>query len=192
MITILGSIFLIFGEPTYWLIASLLFYLYLLLDHVDGGLARYYKTSSAKGHYIDGLLDFSGQIIIIASMFIGLYNKAQEVTILFIGFFALICTAIYFITKMYKSRVIELNNLLTVRKNKMMDKNEKSVFNYFAIPFTHLFWILNIIILTSVLDMLFETGVLFRFIYLIFYTIATFFGVLIMFRQSINELKSLK
>lgn len=49
----LAALFFIFGNYCYSIIGVLLMHLSLILDHVDGELARYWKKKSQKGKYLD-------------------------------------------------------------------------------------------------------------------------------------------
>ena len=52
-IGIVGGTFFAFGDPKYWAVGVFMFYLAQIFDRVDGEVARYNKSASAAGEYLD-------------------------------------------------------------------------------------------------------------------------------------------
>ena len=53
---LLGSVLFFIGGYELQIIASIFILIWLILDHVDGNLARYYKTQSLFGDFLDSLV----------------------------------------------------------------------------------------------------------------------------------------
>lgn len=104
------SVFL-FTAGDYWKnsLGAILLIFYHILDEVDGEIARYRRTVSDRGVF----LDLIGHSIINTSVFagigIGLYRNYQNVNTLFIGFIA----------------VISMGLLYGIRSNKMFILSKK-------------------------------------------------------------------
>jgi len=62
------SALIVWGDPSLWILAAVLLQLNLTLDCADGQLARYRKTSSALGSYLDKITDFLGFLILFAAL----------------------------------------------------------------------------------------------------------------------------
>jgi len=65
-----------FMGPEYWLVAAVLLNLNLTLDCADGQLARYRRTSSPYGSYLDKVTDYLGFLV----MFSGLAHLSFKLT----------------------------------------------------------------------------------------------------------------
>mgnify|MGYP001326250382 CR=1 FL=1 len=56
-----------FHDPSWWILAAVLLQLNLTFDCADGQLARYRKTHSAVGSYLDKITDFLGFLLLFAA-----------------------------------------------------------------------------------------------------------------------------
>lgn len=79
---ILAAVFLAFGNYTYSILGVVLMHLSYIFDLVDGEIARYRKTQSWRGKYIDFLAFDVITTSIIFSVSLGLYNSSH----VFFGF----------------------------------------------------------------------------------------------------------
>lgn len=61
----------------------------LILDHVDGEVARYKKISSSFGAWWDGVCDKVSEYVVFLSLTLGLYFKTINPGILILGLFGL-------------------------------------------------------------------------------------------------------
>jgi len=87
-IAIMAGIFLTFGHALYWIIGALLVYLFSLFDHVDGEIARYNRSASPTGAYLDAIVGFAMAFIYLPiCMCFGIYSALQNTAVLKLGFF---------------------------------------------------------------------------------------------------------
>lgn len=87
-IAIMAGIFLTFGHALYWIIGALLVYLFSLFDHVDGEIARYNRSASPTGAYLDAIVGFAMVFIYLPiCMCFGIYSALKDVTVFQLGFF---------------------------------------------------------------------------------------------------------
>jgi hypothetical protein len=68
---------LAFGVPPFVVAGAWLYLVHRLLDHVDGNLARYGRTSSYYGHYLDGSLGIVVQMAFYFGLGIGAYRQCR-------------------------------------------------------------------------------------------------------------------
>ncbi len=67
-----GGALLTFANPFYWIGAALFLYLFLILDLVDGEIARYKRAASPRGAFwdgISGLFTFGNSAVILLSLY---------------------------------------------------------------------------------------------------------------------------
>jgi len=95
LIGLAAGIFLTFANPAFWLIGIALFYLYFVFDCVDGEIARYRKTSSPVGSFLDGGLGLMMWPYILACMTFGISNAVQSNAVFAFGFLAVIGWMLY-------------------------------------------------------------------------------------------------
>lgn len=90
IIGLIGALFLTFGTKWYFVSGAFLLLLYGILDCVDGEIARYRKTESSTGIF----LELMGHNIVDSSVFVclsfGIYRTHHNVIILILGFIATI------------------------------------------------------------------------------------------------------
>ncbi len=85
-----SALFFARGEFTAGLLAALFFYLWALLDHLDGELARAKKLASERGRLLDDFFDDISSAIILVGVFCGAiralaYPKVLAMSVLFAG-----------------------------------------------------------------------------------------------------------
>ena len=95
LIGLAAGALLVLPNPGYWLIGVLLFYLYFVFDCVDGEIARYRKTSSPVGSYLDGGLGMFMWPYVLACMTFGINNATQNNAVFAFGFLAAIGWLLY-------------------------------------------------------------------------------------------------
>jgi hypothetical protein len=84
-----GGLFLIFATNILYLFISALFFiLCLVLDRVDGEIARYNKSTSKFGKHFDFMVGTFVHAYILACMTFGAYNVLHDPTIFAFGFLA--------------------------------------------------------------------------------------------------------
>jgi len=90
-----AGVMLTFANPAFWLIGIALFYLYFVFDCVDGEIARYRKTSSPIGSFLDGGLGLLMWPYILACMAFGISNAVNNNVVYVFGFLAAIGWLLY-------------------------------------------------------------------------------------------------
>jgi len=91
---ITGSIFFSFGGATNFIIGGLCFIGLIIADTIDGELARFYGTYSLFGDYFDKLAHYSTNSLIYIGLGLGVYSTYQEMTIIYIACFVMVCALI--------------------------------------------------------------------------------------------------
>jgi phosphatidylglycerophosphate synthase len=92
LVGISASYFLAVGPNWFPIIAGLLFRLWSVLDCTDGEIARYNKTMSVKGEYIDRLSNTVVEPLIFVALTFRVYSIFGDFIVLILGFFASIAS----------------------------------------------------------------------------------------------------
>lgn len=85
-----GSGMFLSGSQKYHLFGVFLLHLYLVLDDVDGEIARAKNLASNFGHWFDSIRDRVGQLTLISSIALGQYFRQREITILVLGILSIL------------------------------------------------------------------------------------------------------
>ena len=86
LIGIIAGIFFVFGNYWYTLVGASVLLLSNIVDCVDGEIARYRKSASVAGKYIESLNDYIVHPFIFVCITFGLYNIFHNVFIFVLGF----------------------------------------------------------------------------------------------------------
>jgi len=92
---IAASILFSFGRYEYILIGGVFVWLSIILDLVDGEVARIKNKVSTFGKWFDGTLDRVGDTMVLAGMSIGVYVQNPSVWIVVLGLFATFSTLLW-------------------------------------------------------------------------------------------------
>jgi len=95
LIGLAAGALLAFPNPAYWLGGILLFYLYFVFDCVDGEIARYRKTASPVGSFLDGGLGMLMWPYVLACMTFGISSALQSDLVFAFGFLAAVGWLLY-------------------------------------------------------------------------------------------------
>jgi phosphatidylglycerophosphate synthase len=113
---ITGSSLLISTRPVLWIIAAFILYIHVLLDHSDGEIARYRKSSSPSGRYYD---EIGGMIIrpyFYSCISIGTYRFFHYDKVLIIALIVVIFSTVFYLSNglpnqiLYESKDIVVDN----------------------------------------------------------------------------------
>ena len=162
LIGIIAGIFFVFGNYWYTLVGALLLLLSNIVDCVDGEIARYRKSASVAGKYIESLNDYIVHSFIFVCISFGLYNIFHNIFIFVLGFLivlfsywgavapALVYETLTTQTSNSKEKVKEQAS--KIREN-IFGKPSKirSMYNHIRAPFISPYFILMILI-TAALD----------------------------------------
>ena len=95
LIGLAAGVLLVFPDPVLWLIGIPLLYLYFVLDCVDGEIARYRKSSSPVGSYLDGGLGILMWPYVLVCITFGIGNAVQNNLVFVFGFLAAVGWLLY-------------------------------------------------------------------------------------------------
>ena len=201
LLAALGSCyFLMFNSPLMMLMAVALVFLYHLLDHVDGELARYYiakgrQKPSIQGQYFDVLIHKYSTNLMLFFLGISVYNLYGHQWAVLLGFAACIGMSAFpnviasqvMVMKIANDKDIVFNNeqaeeilyLLEKKKEQLKKIHEQNVFKKAKKLFTEILFFpgaLMMIMLVVTIDIfnsgfvLFSVEMNFRLVFLIFVT----------------------
>jgi phosphatidylglycerophosphate synthase len=126
---IAGSTLLIFSQPVYWIIATFLLWLYVVIDHADGEVARYRKSSSPFGRYLDEIGGMIVRLYYFACFSIGVYNAVSYDRVLIIGLIVVIFSSVFYLSNILPSQILyESKNIKLEESKKNNTKNLLSLF----------------------------------------------------------------
>jgi len=84
-IGLIGCFFIATGEPLNFLIGCLILQFWLAFDCVDGEIARYRKTASITGLYVDRVNHIVIEPLIFVSLSIGVYFNYPTISVILLG-----------------------------------------------------------------------------------------------------------
>ena len=112
LVGLAAGVLLVFPNPVLWLVGIPLLYLYFVLDCVDGEIARYRKTSSLVGSYLDGGLGMLMWPYVLACMTFGISNAVQDNTVFIFGFLAAAGWLLYTASALFPYPILHSRGLL--------------------------------------------------------------------------------
>lgn len=183
---IAAGIFLILGSPRYWIIASLLLYLFMILDHSDGEVARYNKTASPKGMFWDSMAGWFVWGFTLACMSFGIYNQVHEISVFAFGLGATILLFLYNVSTLLPYFILREKSFEPRELEKKPEPSFKGLLRYGQLVFGQAEQgLIHGILITSIIDCFVPVFTIatvslnFRFIWLIIYTVAFLTGVIV-------------
>ncbi|MEK6949741.1 MAG: CDP-alcohol phosphatidyltransferase family protein [Nanoarchaeota archaeon] len=87
--SIIAGIFFSFGKFEYLLIGYLFFQIAILLDHVDGAIARYTKKQSILGSWFDRFSNKMHRFFFVFGISMGAYKTTNDPLVLMLGIVAI-------------------------------------------------------------------------------------------------------
>ena len=157
---IFGLVSAIFFSYGSYLVGSLLFLFALLLDYVDGEIARFRKNSSIKGVYLDIISHYIIDPFMFLGVSIGVFKITFDPIILVFGGVSAICVMLIriirdakiiapFQSKMYPSiqskKCINNENNINNLSSKILQTNLKSFIPYISYNAAHLIFLLSLL-----------------------------------------------
>ncbi|MBL7086538.1 MAG: CDP-alcohol phosphatidyltransferase family protein [Candidatus Cloacimonetes bacterium] len=88
---IMGSILFLNMHPWYIFVGSIFLIVYVLLDFVDGEVARYRNNSTLTGKYLDDVNHSITVPILLLCISFGIFGVFENIWILFLGCLAAVC-----------------------------------------------------------------------------------------------------
>ena len=104
---VLGASFLILKNPIYWILGWGILQLFSILDSSDGQVARYTKSSTKYGSYLDDLVHVTVESLIFIVMTFGLYNAFNDISIFAFGLSSVWCMMMFRIHHLLCRRVLK-------------------------------------------------------------------------------------
>ena len=102
LFVVAAGVFFTFADSVYWFIGILFFFLYLVIDCVDGEVARYNMAKGNKspspfglGELLGGVVDWVTRPYMFACMSFGIYGTVNSITVFVFGFLAAILSVVY-------------------------------------------------------------------------------------------------
>lgn len=195
IVGIVGGILIATGDKIYWLLGFLLLYFGVILDAVDGELARLYHKVGELGRYLDLFVGYILHKYILLTISIGIYVQSDEILALILGTLCIIFISLSAENNLYKWMITyeylakskttlnlaeskygdNTNTFIKSLLNKLEEHVFRSIFDYcygFSIS-----WLL-----IGILDVIYGEVIIwnslisFKFLFLIIYTIAMAFG----------------
>ncbi len=166
------------GTYIYYLLASLSLFLWFVLDHSDGEVARYKKQKSNLGHFLDKMMHSIVHPLVFLGIGFGLYNASENLYWLIFGIISSFCLFGIDLTNLNKLETQISKSL--VKKNKIIPNKKNFKFN-FIYQFQ---WILIFIIFATIFDLLPY--------FLVFYTLVLIFKAIISFLNTVKNVKNLR
>jgi phosphatidylglycerophosphate synthase len=109
VIEIVGSTLFIFNIYAYSIIGAILLFLSHILDGTDGEVARYRKSGSLKGAYLDFVFHNIASPYIFVGLAFGLFAGSHDYRILVVGFSAALFLILIWLLEMQKSQILSKN-----------------------------------------------------------------------------------
>lgn len=136
-IAIIGAILIGIGDYKLRIIGALLIFLWIVLDCVDGNLARYYGKPSAKGEFLDAM----GGYVVNATVFMSLgsaaYIQNENPIYLYLGYLSSICAILPRLLHQKWSNSVSTPNVFNSKGNRSfliaVIQNFAAVSNFFQI-----------------------------------------------------------
>ena len=183
-IGVAAGAFLISTNPKYWLIGILLFYLYFVFDCVDGEIARYNKSSSPVGSFLDGGLGVFMWPYILACMTFGIYGVLHSTIVFVFGFISGIGWLLYTASALFSYPILHSWGSLSEAVETSQITKEFAVMRYGRIIFGTRGFIPALLIVTLIDCFVspFTAGPFIanaRFIYLIIFGMAAVAGIVV-------------
>lgn len=113
LVMIAAGILFAFGDPRYWVIGALLLFAYSILDRVDGELARYNRSASTKGAYLESVTYYLAWPFVLACMSFGIYSAIHTITAFIVGFLAVVSSLLFSSLEWLKYHIFDESGLLT-------------------------------------------------------------------------------
>src|SRR3989344_9075056 len=116
------------GTYGYFLLASLFLFLWFVLDHSDGEVARYKKQKSNLGYFLDKMMHSIIHPLVFLGIGFGLYNNSENLSWLILGIISSSCLFWIDLTNLNKLETQISKNLL--KKNKILPSKKNFKFNF--------------------------------------------------------------
>jgi len=161
LIYIAGAALFISGSPLMIIIGGLVVRAAILLDYVDGNVARYRGTSSPEGTFLDKLSDCVPQIFLFIFLSFGVYQNYPHILVFAIGCIAVMSIVLKTLTglcqdstllKMVLKQGLQVSGILIRHQtSKGMDSCSSSFLRY---PYHTV----DLFIVAAVIDLVLERG----------------------------------
>lgn len=134
-IIIIGVVLFALDIPVISVLAMLTIEFALVLDCIDGEIARYRKASSWKGEFLDILSHIIAKVAIVTGLTFNVYNHHQKVSILILGFVGVLSSFDYtalaryimFFERLLKEQLTNRDGILqTSSSREIMEKPNRT------------------------------------------------------------------
>jgi phosphatidylglycerophosphate synthase len=112
---IIGSTMMAFTDPLYWVLSGIILYIYVLIDHSDGEIARYRKSASIFGRYFDDISGTFIRLYFLVCFSIGIYRIFSCSVFLIIGLITILFSSVFYLANSLPSQILyENKNVVTI------------------------------------------------------------------------------
>jgi len=149
IVALVGSMFFLSTSPLYWLLGWCILQIYLLLDDVDGEVARCSGRGSAFGVYFDTITHPFVNALIFVTISFGLYRATNSAFVFLFGFLSA-CSALFFSVHRWYSAVVKKENRIKEPKQTEFGTGVSKI----AQIFTGVGGMIHMILVPAVLDLI--------------------------------------
>jgi len=128
LIYLFAAVFFAFGDRVHSLIAIAIMHMACLSDYVDGGIARYRKSCSFRGVFLDYIVSHVGRGSLFIGITFGVYKQQHNISIFFFGFLTVLFYILLTDLSLYDYPVlIRMRNQRTKLSKKVKIANPEKV-----------------------------------------------------------------
>lgn len=128
IVGLLSGLLFAYGDYWYSIIGALLYFLYHLLDHVDGEIARYRGSASLRGYYIERLSHIVVQPLIFVGISFGLYHNFNNILAFVFGYSASLFTLLLLLVRLERVKIMHEAKLEDQEKAKFLKRTKERRF----------------------------------------------------------------
>ena len=161
LVYIVGATLFIPGSPLLIIIGGLVVRVAILLDYVDGNVARYRGTSSPGGAFLDQLSDCVPQIFLFIFLSFGVYQNYPHILVFAVGCVAIMSIVLRTLTGVCQNSVllkVVLKQGLQVSGILTRLQTSKGMDSYLASFLRYPYHTVDIFILAAVIDLILAWG----------------------------------
>lgn len=200
VVGLVGGVFIATGNKIYWVLGFLIVYLGVILDAVDGELARFYRKTTELGGYLDLFVGYFLHKYILLCMSMGLFIETGEILPFILGMISISSISLSAENNIYREKIniklhgpsdcTRINRNLEIY-NKIEEHILRSIFDY-CYGFS-LLWILvgllDIVNIKTIFIQIFNFNI--KLLFFIIYTIVVIAGCIKNCISSIIFLKNI-
>lgn len=168
--SILGGIFFSIGQLWSFVIGTFFFFLFFILDRVDGEIARYKKLASCRGKYLSQFAHYITEVSMDLGLILGTYTILQENIVLLFGFIMFLFGVLIKFTVSANLEMLYYAKKFQIDGDKRLNKGIGGEINTLIFSFLFFpFWILIAAVLDNIIPKIFIPFGSFLMLLVVFY-----------------------